>query len=188
MAKKRITKVYTKTGDDGQTSLIGGIRVSKSSPKVEAFGDVDELNALLGITRAHVLDKELGDLLVEIQNDLFIIGADLASPADLDVPRISEKRILELESIMDSLLEDLEPLKEFILPSGSAGGAYLHFARTVSRRAERRIVYLMQDDEVNRNTLVYMNRLSDLLFVMARIENKRSGFKETFVEFKKDQG
>ena len=186
MAKKRITKVYTKTGDEGLTSLISGVRVSKSSPRVEAYGDVDELNAVLGLTRVYVENEELGAMLVEIQNDLFIIGADLASPPDVDVPRITPQRVEELESLIDKLLEELEPLKEFILPSGSAGGAYLHLSRTVSRRAERRIVSLMNEEEVNQNTLIYMNRLSDLLFVMARVENIRAGFTETFVKFKKD--
>ena len=186
MAKKRITKVYTKTGDEGLTSLVGGARVSKASLRVDAYGDVDELNAVLGIARAQALDEELEAILVEIQNDLFIIGSDLASPPDLDVPRITNKRVEEIESLIDKLLEELEPLKEFILPSGSAGGVYLHLSRTVSRRAERKIVKLMEDEEVDENTLIYMNRLSDLLFVMARIENKRSGFTETFVEFKKD--
>ena len=185
MAKKRITKVYTRTGDEGITSLISGVRVSKSSPRVEAYGDVDELNAVLGIARIHVRDQELGAILTEIQNDLFIIGADLASPPDVDVPRITSKRVEELESLIDKLLEELGPLKEFILPGGSGGGAYLHFSRTVSRRAERRIVSLMKEEEVNQNTLIYVNRLSDLLFVMARIENIRAGFSETFVEFKK---
>lgn len=186
MVKKRITKVYTKTGDEGLTSLISGVRVSKSSPRVEAYGDVDELNAVLGITSIHVQDQELGAILIEVQNDLFIIGADLASPPYVDAPRITLKRVEELESLIDKLLEELEPLKEFILPGGSEGGAYLHFSRTVSRRAERKIVSLMKEEEVNHNTLIYANRLSDLLFVMARIENKRAGFTETFVEFKKD--
>ena len=186
MVKKRITKVYTRTGDEGLTSLISGTRVSKASLRVEAYGDVDELNAVLGIARSQAPDEELNAILVEIQNDLFIVGADLASPPDLDVPRITKKRVEELESLIDRLLEELEPLKEFILPSGNKGGAYLHFSRTVSRRAERRIVKLMEEDEVGENTLIYMNRLSDLLFVMARIENKRAGFTETFVDFKKD--
>lgn len=185
MAKKRITKVYTRTGDKGQTSLISGVRVSKCSPRVEAYGDVDELNATLGIARNHVRDDELLKIIIEIQNDLFIIGADLASPPDIEVPRITEKRVDELEANIDKLLDELEPLKEFILPSGSPGGAYLHFCRTVSRRAERRIVSLIEKDDVNTLSLKYMNRLSDLLFVMARVENKRSGFTETFVEFKK---
>lgn len=184
MVKKRITKVYTKTGDQGLTSLIGGTRVSKASLRVEAFGDVDELNAVLGIARTQARDEELNVMLVEIQNDLFIIGADLASPPGIDVPRITKERVEELESLIDKLLEELEPLKEFILPSGNEGGAYLHLSRTVSRRAERRIVKLMEEDEVGEYTLIYMNRLSDLLFVMARIENKRAGFIETFTEFK----
>ena len=186
MAKKRITKVYTKTGDEGLTSLISGVRVSKSSPRVEAYGDVDELNAVLGLARNHVRDEELGAMLIEIQNDLFIIGADLASPPEIEVPRIGENRVGELEAQIDKLLQELEPLKEFILPGGSEGGSYLHLSRTVSRRAERRIVRLMEVEELNQNTLKYMNRLSDLLFVMARIENKRSGFEESFTEFKRD--
>lgn len=185
MAKNRITKVYTRTGDEGQTSLIGGVRVSKSSVRVEAYGDVDELNAAVGIARGQVRDEEISKILIEIQNDLFIIGADLASPPDIEVPRISTDRIKELESLIDKLLEDLEPLKEFILPSGSSGGANLHFCRTVSRRAERRVVSLVEKEDINTNSLIYLNRLSDLFFVMARVENKRSGFTETLVEFKK---
>lgn len=184
MAKTRITKVYTRTGDEGQTSLISGVRVSKCSPRVEAYGDIDELNAALGMARNHVKDTELLDIIIRIQNDLFIVGADLASPPDINVPRISAQRVEELENIIDKLLEELEPLKEFILPSGSPGGSYLHFCRTVSRRAERRIVSLIEQEDINTVSLIYVNRLSDLLFVMARVENKRSGFTETFVEFK----
>lgn len=185
MPKKRITKVYTKTGDEGLTSLVGGARVSKASVKVDAYGDVDELNAVLGIARSYNDDKGIDDVLKAVQNDLFIIGAELASPSDLEVPRISEDRILRLESTIDKYLLELEPLKEFILPGGSGGGAYLHFARTVARRAERKVVKLMEEEEVPRNVLVYLNRLSDLLFVIARIENKRNTADETFVEFGK---
>lgn len=185
MSKKRITKVYTKTGDEGLTSLIGGDRVSKASGKVDAYGDVDELNAVVGIARSFTEDPGIDDVLKAVQNDLFIIGAELASPPDLEVPRISEDRILNLESTIDKYLLELEPLKEFILPGGSGGGAYLHFARTVARRAERKVVKLTEDEEVQRNVLVYLNRLSDLLFVMARIENKRNTADETFVEFGK---
>lgn len=185
MPKKRITKVYTKTGDEGLTSLIGGVRTSKASARVDAYGDVDELNAVLGIVRTEVEDDVLDSILKTIQNDLFIIGAELASPPDMDVPRICEDRIHEIESTIDRFLEDLEPLKEFILPGGSPGGAYLHFARTVSRRAERKIVKLMESEEVPGNVLVYMNRLSDLLFVLARVENQRGECGETFVEFGK---
>jgi ATP:cob(I)alamin adenosyltransferase len=139
MAKKRITKVYTRTGDKGLTSLVGGQRVSKASARVEAYGDIDELNAVLGIARLEAQDSEIKESIPEIQNDLFIIGADLASPPEIQVPRISKERITELEKIIDKFLEELEPLKEFILPSGRGGGPYLHLARTVSRRAERKL-------------------------------------------------
>lgn len=185
MTKKRITKVYTKTGDEGLTSLIGGARVSKASVKVDAYGDVDELNAVLGIARGFTVSTGIDELLRAVQNDLFIIGAELASPPDLEVPRISDDRILQLESAIDKYLLKLEPLKEFILPGGSGGGAYLHFARTVARRAERKVVRLMEEEEVAKNVLIYLNRLSDLLFVMARIENMHSTAEETFVEFGK---
>lgn len=185
MAKKRITKVYTKTGDKGLTSLVGGKRVSKSSARVEAYGDVDELNSVLGIVLSEVKDGEIKRIINEIQNDLFIIGADLASPPEIQVPRIKKERIDDIEKIIDKLLEELDPLQEFILPSGSAGGPYLHLARTVSRRAERRIAKLMEEEQLNENVLIYINRLSDLLFVMARIENKRGNFQETYVRFDK---
>jgi cob(I)alamin adenosyltransferase len=185
MAKKRITKVYTKTGDKGLTSLVGGKRVSKSSARVEAYGDVDELNSVLGIVLSEVKDEEIKRIINEIQNDLFIIGADLASPPEIQVPRIKNERIDEIEKIIDKLLEELDPLQEFILPSGSAGGPYLHLARTVSRRAERRIAKLMEEEQLNENVLIYINRLSDLLFVMARIENKRGNFQEIYVRFDK---
>ena len=181
---KRITKVYTKTGDKGQTSLVGGIRVSKASTRVEAYGDVDELNSVLGIARSHVVDEELEKILGVIQNDLFIMGADLASPQGIETPRISEEKVKELEKTIDKFLKELEPLKEFILPTGRGGGAYLHLARTVARRAERRVVRLREEEEINENLLIYLNRLSDLLFVMARIENKRRGFDETYVRFR----
>jgi cob(I)alamin adenosyltransferase len=161
------------------------MRISKASPRVEAYGDVDELNAVLGIAQTETLDGEVKRVLNEIQNDLFIIGADLASPLEIQVPRIKKERIEELEKIMDNFLEELDPLKEFILPSGSGGSPYLHLARTVSRRAERRVVKLMEEEQVSENVLVYMNRLSDLLFVMARIENKRGNFEETYVQFDK---
>ena len=177
--------MYTKTGDEGQTSLVGGTRISKASSKVEAYGDVDELNAVLGIARTQAKSESIRNIIETIQNDLFIIGAELASPPGLEVPRIGGDRIKEIESAIDKFLEELEPLKEFILPSGSPGGACLHFARTVSRRAERKVVKLMEQEEVGKNVLVYINRLSDLLFVMARVENKNSKYTEIFVEFGK---
>lgn len=185
MAKKRITKVYTKTGDKGLTSLVGGQRVSKASIRVDSYGDVDELNAVLGIVRSHGVDEEINTLMAEIQNDLFIMGADLASPIDIEVPRVNADRVLNLEKSIDKFLEELEPLKEFILPVGNMGGSYLHFARTVSRRAERKVAKLMEEEQIGENILIYLNRLSDLLFVLARVENKRGNFMETFVDFKK---
>ncbi|HVY56188.1 MAG TPA: cob(I)yrinic acid a,c-diamide adenosyltransferase [Thermodesulfobacteriota bacterium] len=187
MAKKRITKVYTKTGDEGLTSLIGGMRVSKASLRVDAYGDVDELNAVLGLARSVIRNKAVDELLETIQKDLFIVGADLASPPGLDVPRIKDDRIEALEHSIDTLLSSLEPLKEFILPGGKPGGAYLHLARTVARRAERKVARLIEEEgpESGRNVLVYLNRLSDLLFVMARIENKENRFGETYAEFGK---
>jgi cob(I)alamin adenosyltransferase len=185
MVKNRLTKIYTRTGDKGETSLIGGKRVSKSSARVEAYGDVDELNSILGIVRSEAEDGEIKEIITEIQNDLFIIGADLASPNEIQVPRISKEKTKELERIIDKFLGELEPLKEFILPSGKGGGPYLHLARAVSRRAERRIVGLMKEEQINGNVLAYINRLSDLLFVMARIENKRGKFEEKYVRFSK---
>ncbi|MGB7293798.1 MAG: cob(I)yrinic acid a,c-diamide adenosyltransferase [Thermodesulfobacteriota bacterium] len=183
MAKKRITKVYTRTGDTGLTSLIGGKRVSKDSSRVDAYGEIDELNAVLGIARSEAKDKEIKRIISTIQNDLFIIGADLASPMDIVAPRIKANNIKQLERIIDEYLKELDPLKEFILPTGTGGGQYLHLARTVSRRAERSIVKLKREETINEDVLKYINRLSDLLFVMARIENKRAGFEESFANF-----
>lgn len=183
MTKKRITKVYTRTGDKGLTSLIGGKRVSKDSLRVSAYGDVDELNAVLGIVRSQAKDNEIKTISSVIQNDLFVIGADLASPMDIRAPRIKPVSVRRLERSIDKFLKELDPLKEFILPTGSGGGHYLHLARTVARRAERSIVKLNKEEKINENVLKYINRLSDLLFVMARVENKRSGFEETFANF-----
>ena len=183
MAKKRITKVYTRTGDKGLTSLVGGKRVSKDSSRVSAYGEIDELNAVLGIVRSQAMDDEIRTIISTIQNDLFIIGADLASPMEIAAPRIKANNIKQLEQIIDEYLKELDPLKEFILPTGTGGGQYLHLARTVSRRAERSIVKLKREEAINEDVLKYINRLSDLLFVMARIENKRAGFEEAFANF-----
>jgi cob(I)alamin adenosyltransferase len=183
MVKKRITKVYTRTGDQGLTSLVGGKRVRKDSSRVDAYGDVDEVNSLLGIVRAHAIDKYIRKTTLDIQNDLFILGADLATPNEIRAPRIKPERIRKLEKIIDKFLKELDPLKEFIIPSGSPGGQYLHLARAVCRRAERKIVKLTNEENINENILKYLNRLSDLLFVMARIENKRCDFEESFVDF-----
>jgi cob(I)alamin adenosyltransferase len=181
----RISKVITRTGDTGQTALVGGARVSKASLRVEAYGDVDELNSLLGLARARLTDAQIDDALAVIQNDLFTLGADLASPADIEVPRINDSFVATLEDFSEVFLGELEPLKEFILPGGSEAGALLHIARTVARRAERRVVALGEQETVNPAALVYMNRLSDLLFIMARAVNRRAGASENMTDFSK---
>lgn len=179
----RITRVYTKTGDGGETSLVDGSRVSKDDLRVAAFGDVDELNSVLGQARAVNQEPEVEEILRNLQNDLFTVGADLATPMGMAVPRVDEDRVVALEGIIDRLLEELEPLKEFILPSGTSTGATLHLARAVARRAERLVVTLSKSEETNPAVLRYLNRLSDLLFVLARIANARAGVKETAADF-----
>lgn len=179
----RITKVYTRTGDAGETSLVDGSRVSKADSRVCAYGDVDELNSVLGLARIEVEDQELRNLIGSIQNELFILGADLASPQPLEVPRITDTQIQGLEGAIDRLMEELEPLREFILPGGTRGAALLHIARTVARRAERLVVQLSAETSTNESALIYLNRLSDLLFVMARIANKRSATPEFSANF-----
>lgn len=181
----RISKVYTRTGDAGQTSLVGGARVSKSSRRVDSYGEVDELNSVLGLARARLQDAEVDEVLSLIQNDLFTLGADLASPTGLDVPRITEAFVNTLEDFADRFLEQLEPLKEFILPGGSQAGASLHLARTIARRAERRVVALGEAEAINAHTMVYLNRLSDLLFILARVVNHRAGIPEKMTDFSK---
>jgi cob(I)alamin adenosyltransferase len=181
----RISKVYTRAGDKGQTSLVGGKRVSKASLRVDAYGDVDELNSVIGLARARLRDQEIDEALSAIQNDLFTLGADLASPADVEVPRIDESFVKTLEDYSDHYLAQLEPLKEFILPGGSEAGATLHVARTVARRAERRAVELSESEELNEHTIVYLNRLSDLLFILARAVNHRAGEREKMTDFSK---
>ncbi len=181
----RISKVYTRTGDTGETSLVGGARVSKASIRVEAYGDVDEVNSIIGLARACVQDAEVDEVLGVIQNDLFTLGADLASPSGIDVPRIQASFVETLEELSDRFLTELEPLKEFILPGGSQAGATLHLARTVARRAERRAVKLSEEEDVNGPAIVYLNRLSDLLFILARVMNHRGAIPEKMTDFSK---
>ena len=175
-------KIYTRTGDDGDTGLFDGTRVSKSDPRVAAYGDVDELNAWLGLVRAALDDQDLVTMLEQIQRDLFGLGARLADPARRIAERVSKaavssQDIARLEEWIARLESELSPLRRFILAGGSQAGAALHVARTVCRRAERSIVAL-GSDAVERELLVYINRLSDLLFVMARATNRRSGASE----------
>jgi cob(I)alamin adenosyltransferase len=174
-------KIYTRTGDAGETSLFDGSRVSKADRRVDAYGDVDELNAWLGLVRANRLDADLDQPLVRIQQDLFALGAQLADPRDRIAERVrkaslGDADVERLEQLIDRLESEVPPLRRFILAGGSPAGAALHVARTVCRRAERRMVALTPTPEA---VLVkYVNRLSDLLFVMARVVNHRAGTPE----------
>jgi len=177
-------KIYTKTGDDGTTGLFGGDRVSKSDLRVEAYGTVDELNSLLGVARALTEDDLLDAILDELQNDLFVVGADLATPIrpDGDKPhaqRLPATAIGRLEQHIDACEEDLPPLRNFILPGGAPTAAQLHLARTVCRRAERLVVRVATTSPLTSTVLPYLNRLSDLLFVLGRWANHRAGESET---------
>ena len=178
----RLTKIYTRTGDDGTTALGTRSRVMKDDLRVEAYGTVDELNAFIGYALAGGLAPKLMDLIPTIQNELFNLGADLAFPpedrGDLQLPQIEPRHINKLEASVDELNKDLGPLDNFILPGGSPGAATLHVARTVCRRAERVVVQLMHEKPISENNLAYLNRLSDVLFVMARHENKHRGIPE----------
>jgi cob(I)alamin adenosyltransferase len=174
-------KIYTRTGDRGDTGLFGGGRVPKTHPRVEAYGDVDELNATLGLARAIEVLPRVDEVIVPLQRDLFAIGALLATPdrdkmrSHLEKARIDDRRIGELESAIDDADRELEPLKSFILPGGTPKAAALHVARTVCRRAERRVIALGSDEEIPAIVVIYLNRLSDLLFTLARLANRRAG-------------
>ena len=174
-------KIYTKTGDAGKTGLFGGGRVSKDDPRVEAYGDVDELNAFLGAARAVEVMPRIDEVLVPVQRDLFSIGALLATP-DLEKmhdhlakAQIDDARIVSLEKEIDACDRELEPLRAFIVPGGTPKAASLHIARTVCRRAERRVIHLQKEVEIPQIVVVYLNRLSDLLFTLARVANTRGG-------------
>ena len=176
-------KIYTKTGDAGETSLFDKTRVSKADPRVDAYGEVDELNATLGAARAAGLDEDLAGALETIQKELFAVGARLADPSKRIAGRVTKAAVAEsdvqrLEQLIDRLENELEPLRKFILPGGVLPGALLHMGRTICRRAERRVVGL-GPDAVEPIVIVYLNRLSDLLFVMARAANRRAGVAET---------
>ena len=175
-------KLYTRTGDAGETSRFDGTRVSKSDSRVDAYGEVDELNAWLGLARASRLDDDLDAEIVQLQRDLFALGAQLADPADKITDRVTkaalgDNDVARLEQVIDRLEADLPPLRRFILAGGSPAGAALHVARTVCRRAERRMVALQPP--VDAVLVRYVNRLSDLLFVLAREVNHRAGAAET---------
>ena len=169
-------KIYTRTGDQGQTGLFGGPRVSKDDLRLETCGTIDELNSVLGLVRAEPLPDSMGPLLQRIQNELFEVGAELATvdPVARRTRTIAPERVTAIEEAIDQYQANLPPLRQFILPGGSAAAACLHFARAVCRRAERRLVTLLRSTEVDRISpllLAYLNRLGDLLFVLARQAN-----------------
>ena len=183
-------KIYTRTGDTGTTALFGGDRVSKTHPRIVAYGTVDETNAALGLARAHAQGgpgrDRLEPLLARLQEDLFVLGADLATPpqARAHVPRITADHVTRLEETIDSLDDDLPPLKHFIVPGGTPTAAALHVARTVCRRAERHTLEASGQETISPEAVTYLNRLSDLLFVLARWANRQAGIDEA--EWKAD--
>jgi len=171
----KLNKIYTRTGDDGSTGLVDGSRLSKTALRVRAYGDVDETNSVIGLVRLHLESRRLDDMLARIQNDLFDLGADLATPlpakgkADSEYAlRMVAAQTTRLETELDALNGDLEPLNSFVLPGGTPPAAYLHQARTVCRRAERTAVALAAEEPLNPDAISYLNRLSDFLFVAAR--------------------
>jgi len=173
-------KIYTKTGDKGETGLFGGERVSKNSLRIEAYGTIDELNAFIGLAVIEVSDRSVKDLLQKIQNWLFSIGADLATPDNektkkLNVFRTPEEYYLYIEKEIDKYEGKLDELRNFILPGGTKGAALLHICRTITRRAERMVVALNSTVKIGNNIIIFLNRLSDLFFVLARFDNAVTG-------------
>lgn len=174
-------KIYTKTGDTGETSLFGGQRVSKTNARIEACGQVDELNSTLGLARSFGLKEEIETLLHRIQNELFVLGADLATPPSrkTKIERINSGHTIFLENQIDGFQAQLEPLQFFILPGGTSGAAAIHLARTVCRRAERACIRCAETEAISNDIVIYLNRFSDLLFVLTRFENKHAGIMES---------
>lgn len=178
----RLTKLYTRKGDDGSTALSGGQRVAKDSPRVVAYGAVDELNSVIGLALTANISEELGQQLKRIQNELFHLGSDLSfleeDKQKFDIPQIGAHHVNYLEQLIDQYVDEVGPLQNFILPGGTQAAAALHMARTICRRAERLVVTLAREEEIGPYVLGYLNRLSDALFVMARVDNFRAGVAE----------
>ena len=173
-------KIYTKGGDKGETGLFGGERVPKNSERIEAYGTIDELNSFIGLAVEEVKNNEVKAVLQKIQNQLFTVGSDLATPVNeknkkYDIPRVPKAFSEEAEKNIDKFDSELEPLQNFILPGGSKSSALLNICRTICRRAERRVVTLKASNEIGENIIIFLNRLSDLFFVLARYENMISG-------------
>ena len=177
----RTVKIYTKTGDRGTTSLFGGQRVEKTSGRIKTYGEVDELNSLIGVVLSENPSEEIAEKLTRIQTELFVFGSDLATPygIKIKVPRISALNVKRLEKEIDLWTKKLPQLRNFIMPGGSPIASKLHLARTICRRAERNIVELAASEKINKNAQVYINRLSDWFFVLARFANRLDGQKET---------
>jgi len=171
----RLTRIYTRSGDDGSTGLAGGERVPKDHPRIEVIGTIDELNSALGLLRAQTLDATADRLLMEVQHRLFDLGGELAMPGHA---LLNDARTTELEEALDRFNADLPPLKEFVLPGGNEAAARCHLARTICRRAERALLRLSHDEPVNSAGIKYLNRLSDLLFVLARVLARLDGGEE----------
>ena len=172
-------KIYTKTGDDGNTGLQGNFRIAKSHPRIMAYGTVDEVNAAIGIVLTNSLDDDVSQLLNQIQNDLFLLGSDLSNQNLNDLKnRVSLDMIEKLEGSIDKFESELPAITNFILPGGNVAAAQIHQVRTIVRRAETLVVKLSDKDEINSNSIKYLNRLSDLMFVMGRLINKRNGVED----------
>ncbi len=168
-------KIYTKTGDDGNTGLQGDFRISKSHPRIIAYGTVDEANAAIGVVLTNTLDDDVSQLLNQIQNDLFLLGSDLSNQNLNDLKnRVTLEMIEKLEKSIDTFESELPPITNFILPGGNVAASQIHQVRTIVRRAETLVVKLSDKDEINSNCIKYLNRLSDLMFVMGRLINKRN--------------
>jgi len=177
-------KIYTKTGDKGETGLFGGERVSKNNLRLNAYGSIDELNSFLGLAVIEVTNNEIKNVLKDLQNKLFVLGSDLATPETeknkkLNITRLPDSYSLETEQANDKYEAQLDELKNFILPGGSKGSALLHICRTISRRAEREVVALKNTEHIGENIVIFLNRLSDLFFVLSRFENKYSNIPDT---------
>ncbi len=182
-------KIYTKTGDEGFTGLFGGERVSKDSARIETYGTIDELNSFIGLAVTEIKNEEIKKLLLKLQNQLFIVGSDLATPIEeknkkYNITRVTKEFYLDLEKEIDYFDAKLDPLKNFILPGGTKGAALLHVCRSICRRAERQIVALKREVNIGDNILIFVNRISDLFFVLARYENHSSNVGDTKWEAK----
>ena len=179
-------KIYTKFGDKGKTSLVGKV-TDKDDQRVIAYGEVDELNAIIGVVISHTRHENIKEILIPIQKDLFTIGADLANPQGEKLNRISPARVSEFEKTIDEIWEQLPPLTHFVLPGGTQTASLLHLARTVCRRTERAVVALSKKEKINPDIIVYINRLSDLLFTLARFANRKERFEEVIWKGKKKE-